>query len=123
MLNSDTLLLVAVLAWCFLVALLGTSIGIVLGTIRLPVLLLLASSPAAGAGANVGVSAVAAAAASIAHVDAGRLTEPAAAHTPAMTPCSVDRLSPPRPGVSRPREGTDLPQSVLDGSPSRCLCA
>jgi uncharacterized protein len=67
------LVLVAVGAWCFLVALLGSSIGLILGTIRLPVLLLVASSPAAGAGANVGISAVSAAAASIAHLRAGRV--------------------------------------------------
>ena len=51
----------AVAAWCFFVALLGTSIGLILGTIRLPVLLLVSTSPAAGAGANVGISTVAAA--------------------------------------------------------------
>ncbi len=67
------LVLVAVGAWCFFVALLGSSIGLILGTIRLPVLLLVASSPAAGAGANVGISAVSAAAASIAHLRAGRV--------------------------------------------------
>jgi uncharacterized membrane protein YfcA len=70
---SRELALVAVGAWCFLVALVGSSIGLILGTIRLPVLLLVASSPAAGAGANVGVSAVSAAAASIAHLRAGRV--------------------------------------------------
>jgi uncharacterized membrane protein YfcA len=58
----------AVAAWCFVVALIGTSLGLVLGTIRLPILLLVASSPAAGAGANIGVSAVSAAAASVTHV-------------------------------------------------------
>jgi hypothetical protein len=45
----------------------------VLGNIRLPVLVLVASSPAAGAGANIGVSAVAALAAAITHVRAGRI--------------------------------------------------
>ncbi|MGI8606810.1 MAG: sulfite exporter TauE/SafE family protein [Gaiellaceae bacterium] len=67
------LALVAVGLWCFLVAALGSSIGLVLGTIRLPVLLLVAPSPAAGAGANVGISAVSAAVASIAHLRAGRV--------------------------------------------------
>jgi uncharacterized membrane protein YfcA len=60
-------------AWCFVVALGGGLVGLVLGNIRLPVVLLLASSPAAGAGANIGVSAVSAAAASVAHVRAGRI--------------------------------------------------
>ena len=61
-------------AWCFLVALGGGLVGLVLGNIRLPAVLLLASSPAAGAGANIGISAVAAASASIAHIRAGRVT-------------------------------------------------
>jgi uncharacterized protein len=59
--------------WCFLVALAGGLVGLVLGNIRLPAVLLLASSPAAGAGANIGISAVAAASASIAHIRAGRV--------------------------------------------------
>jgi hypothetical protein len=48
-------------------------VGLVLGNIRLPAVLLLATSPAAGAGANIGISAVAAASASIAHLRAGRV--------------------------------------------------
>jgi uncharacterized membrane protein YfcA len=44
-----------------------------LGNIRLPVMLLAASSPAAGAGANIGVSGVAALAAALAHGRAGRI--------------------------------------------------
>jgi uncharacterized membrane protein YfcA len=45
----------------------------VLGNIRLPVIVLVASSPAAGAGANIGVSALAALAAAVTHVRAGRI--------------------------------------------------
>ena len=60
-------------AWCFLVALAGGLVGLVLGNIRLPAVLVLSSSPAAGAGANIGISAVAAATASIAHIRAGRV--------------------------------------------------
>jgi uncharacterized membrane protein YfcA len=45
----------------------------VLGNIRLPVVVLVASSPAAGAGANIGISAVAAFAAAGQHVRAGRI--------------------------------------------------
>lgn len=71
--RSDPLALVAVLTWCFAVALAGGLVGLVLGNIRLPALLLVASNPAAGAGANIGVSGVAALAASIAHVRAGRI--------------------------------------------------
>ena len=62
-----------VAAWCFLVAVAGGGVGLVLGNIRLPVLLLAASSPAAGAGANIGISGVAAATAGVIHVRAGRI--------------------------------------------------
>jgi uncharacterized membrane protein YfcA len=48
-------------------------VGLVLGNIRLPVIVLAASSPAAGAGANIGISALAALAAAIAHVRSGRI--------------------------------------------------
>src|SRR3989475_7906266 len=51
----------------------GGLVGLVLGNIRLPVLVLVASSPAAGAGANIGVSAVSALAAALAHIRAGRI--------------------------------------------------
>lgn len=54
-------------------ALAGGLVGLVLGNIRLPAVLLAASSPAAGAGANIGISGVAALTASIAHVRAGRI--------------------------------------------------
>ncbi|MGZ8700724.1 MAG: sulfite exporter TauE/SafE family protein [Gaiellaceae bacterium] len=67
------LLLVAVGLWCFVTALVGGLVGLVLGNIRLPVLVLAASSPAAGAGANIGVSAVAALAAAAAHIRAARI--------------------------------------------------
>jgi uncharacterized protein len=65
--------LVALAAWCFAVALAGGLVGLVLGNIRLPAVLLAASSPAAGAGANIGISGVTALAASIAHIRAGRI--------------------------------------------------
>ena len=64
---------VALAAWCFAVALAGGLVGLVLGNIRLPAVLLVASSPAAGAGANIGISGVTALAASIAHIRAGRI--------------------------------------------------
>ena len=67
------LLLVAVGLWCFVTALAGGLVGLVLGNIRLPVVVLAASSPAAGAGANIGVSAVAALASATAHIRAGRI--------------------------------------------------
>lgn len=71
--TRDPLLLAAFALWCFLVALAGGVAGLVLGNIRLPVALALASSPAAGAGANIGISAVSAATAAIAHIRAGRV--------------------------------------------------
>jgi hypothetical protein len=64
---------VAVALWCFVTAVLGGLVGLVLGNIRLPVIVLAASSPAAGAGANIGVSAVAALTAAVTHVRAGRI--------------------------------------------------
>jgi uncharacterized protein len=48
-------------------------VGLVLGNMRLPAVLLVASSPAAGAGANIGVSGVAALTAAGAHIRAGRI--------------------------------------------------
>ena len=64
---------IGVAVWCFLVALAGGVVGLVLGNLRLPVMLLLASSPASGGAANIAVSGVAASAASIGHVRAGRI--------------------------------------------------
>jgi uncharacterized protein len=69
----DALELIAFCAWCFAVALAGGIVGLVLGNIRLPAVLLLASHPAAGAGANIGISGVAATAAALVHVRAGRI--------------------------------------------------
>src|SRR5207248_8760188 len=59
--------------WCFVVALAGGLVGLVLGNIRLPVLLYAAASPAAAGGANIAVSGLAAAAASVTHVRARRV--------------------------------------------------
>jgi uncharacterized protein len=60
-------------AWCFAVALAGGLVGLVLGNIRLPAVLLLAASPASAGGANIAISGVAAATASVSHVRAGRV--------------------------------------------------
>jgi uncharacterized protein len=65
--------LALVAVWCFVVALAGGAVGLVLGNIRLPALLLVASSPAAGAGANIGISGVAAATAGLVHARARRV--------------------------------------------------
>jgi uncharacterized membrane protein YfcA len=69
----DALELVAFCAWCFAVALAGGVVGLVLGNIRLPAVMLVATHPAAGAGANIGISGVAATAAAIVHLRAGRI--------------------------------------------------
>jgi uncharacterized membrane protein YfcA len=55
------------------VALAGGLVGLVLGNIRLPAVLLLAASPASGGGANIAISGVAAATASVTHLRAGRV--------------------------------------------------
>ena len=69
----DALELIALATWCFAVALAGGLAGLVLGNIRLPVVLLAASSAAAGAGANLGISGVAALTAGATHIRAGRI--------------------------------------------------
>jgi hypothetical protein len=55
------------------VALAGGLVGLVLGNIRLPAVLLLAASPASGGGANIAISGIAAATASVTHLRAGRV--------------------------------------------------
>ena len=65
--------LALVAVWCFVVALAGGAVGLVLGNIRLPVIILAASNPAAGAGANIGISGAAALTAALAHIRAGRV--------------------------------------------------
>jgi uncharacterized protein len=59
--------------WCFTVAVAGGLVGLVLGNIRLPFTLVIASSAAAGTGANLLISAAAAGTAGIAHIRAGRI--------------------------------------------------
>jgi hypothetical protein len=67
------LTLAAVGVWCFIVAFIGGLLGLVLGNIRLPILLLAGSNPAAVGGANIAVSGLAAAAGSITHIRARRV--------------------------------------------------
>jgi uncharacterized protein len=78
--------LAAVGVWCFITALAGGLVGLVLGNIRLPAFLFVAAHPGAAAGANIGVSGVAAATASAAHVRARRINWRLVAW---MTPPSV----------------------------------
>jgi hypothetical protein len=65
--------LIAVAAWSFAVSFGGGLVGLVLGNLRLPLIVLVATSPAAGAGANVAISGAAALTASYAHWRGGRL--------------------------------------------------
>jgi uncharacterized membrane protein YfcA len=67
------LALTGVGVWCFVVALVGALLGLVLGNIRLPLLLAVGSSPAAVGGANIAVSGLAAAAGAVTHVRARRV--------------------------------------------------
>lgn len=69
----DALEVIALAAWAFTVAVIGGLVGLVLGNLRLPLVILLASSPAAGAGANVAISGVSALTATAAHARAGRV--------------------------------------------------
>jgi uncharacterized membrane protein YfcA len=66
--------------------LLGGAVGLVLGSLRLPALLVAASSPAAAAGTNIAVSTSAALTAGVTHARAGRVDWTIAAW---MTPPSV----------------------------------
>lgn len=70
----EALELILLAAWSFAVAVAGGVAGLVLGNLRLPVVVALASSPAAGAGANVTISGISAFAASVAHWRAGRVS-------------------------------------------------
>jgi len=137
-------LLTVVGLWCFVVAFVGAVLGLVLGNIRLPVLLLAGSSPAAVGGANIAVSGISAAAGSIAHVRAGRvdlrlaawMIPPsvlgalgggyAAGHLrasvlqavigSALLAFGIDLLRPKRTPVPRPREKPDVRAAMLAGA-------
>lgn len=65
------ILLVA--AWSFAVSFVGGAVGLVLGNLRLPVIVLVGSGAAAAAGANVAISGAAALTAAYAHWRGGRL--------------------------------------------------
>jgi uncharacterized membrane protein YfcA len=66
--------LLLVVVWSFTVSFLGGLVGLVLGNLRLPVLVLVGSSAAAAAGANVAISGCAAAVAAYAHWRGGRVS-------------------------------------------------
>jgi uncharacterized membrane protein YfcA len=140
----DALVLTGVGIWCFLVALVGGLLGLVLGNIRLPIFLLVGTNPAAAAGANIAVSGVAAGAASISHVRAGRIDWPlvawmlppsvvgafvggyAGGHLPAnvlrivigsaLIIFGLDLLRRRRDGLPPPREAPDVRAAVIAGA-------
>jgi hypothetical protein len=60
-------------AGSFAAGYLGAAIGLVLGTLRLPLMLVLAGSPSAGAGTNIAISAAAAASGGLRHAREGRV--------------------------------------------------
>jgi uncharacterized protein len=70
----DALELIAVFVWSFAVSFFGGLVGLVLGNLRLPLIVLVASSPAAGAGANVAISGAAAITAGYGHWRGGRIS-------------------------------------------------
>jgi uncharacterized membrane protein YfcA len=70
--SAAELILVAV--WSFAVSFFGGMVGLVLGNLRLPVIVLVGTSAAAAAGANVAISGAAALTAAYAHWRAGRLS-------------------------------------------------
>jgi uncharacterized protein len=69
----DPLELIAVAIWSFAVSFFGGLVGLVLGNLRLPLIVLVASSPAAGAGANVAISGAAAVSSGYGHWRGGRI--------------------------------------------------
>jgi uncharacterized protein len=73
-------------AGAFAAGYLGSVVGLVLGSLRLPAVLLASGSPAAAAGTNIAVSAAAALSGGIAHARAGRVSWRIVAW---MTPPSV----------------------------------
>jgi uncharacterized membrane protein YfcA len=62
-----------VAAWSFVTGYLGSAVGLVLGTLRLPVVLLFSASPSTAAGTNILVSAAAATTGAARHLRAGRV--------------------------------------------------
>jgi uncharacterized membrane protein YfcA len=66
--------LALVAGWSFAVSFSGGAVGLVLGNLRLPIIVLVGTSAAAAAGANVAISGAAALTAAYAHWQGGRLS-------------------------------------------------
>jgi uncharacterized protein len=73
-------------AGSFAAGALGSAVGLVLGTLRLPLILLLSGGTSTGAGTNIAISTASAAAGGVAHVRAGRVSWPTVAW---MAPPSI----------------------------------
>jgi uncharacterized membrane protein YfcA len=70
----DALALTALAVWSFIVSFAGGLVGMVLGNLRLPLVVLLGSSAAAAGGANVAISGAAAVSSTVAHARGGRVS-------------------------------------------------
>lgn len=64
--------IIILVVWSFAVSFAGGMVGLVLGNLRLPVVVLIGSSAAAAAGANVAISGAAALTSAVVHIRAGR---------------------------------------------------
>jgi uncharacterized protein len=92
-------------AGSFVAGYVGSVLGLVLGTLRLPLILIAASSPAAGAGTNIAISAAAAGAGGLRHAREGRVNWRVVAW---MAPPSVVGA------VAGSLAGGSIPHSALD---------
>lgn len=101
-----------VFAGSFAAGALGSAVGLVLGTLRLPLILLLSGSPSTGAGTNIAISAAAAAGGGLAHARAGRVSWPIVAW---MAPPSIAGA------VVGALFGHALPNALLLGTASAAI--
>ena len=90
----------------FVAGYVGSVLGLVLGTLRLPLILVAAGSPAAGAGTNIAISAAAAGAGGLRHAREGRVNWRVVAW---MAPPSVVGA------VAGSLAGGSIPRAGLDG--------
>ena len=99
-------------AGSFVAGYVGSVLGLVLGTLRLPLILVAASSPAAGAGTNIAISAAAAGAGGLRHARAGRVNWRVVAW---MAPPSIVGA------VAGSLVGGSIPRAALDGAVAAVL--
>ncbi len=93
-------------AGSFVAGYVGSVLGLVLGTLRLPLILIAAGNPAAGAGTNIAISAAAAGAGGLRHAREGRVNWRVVAW---MAPPSVAGA------VAGSLAGASIPRAGLDG--------